>query len=215
MNDEAIAAGFDGRPSVEIIVPGLTAHRIDHITWIATELGYALCGEEMRGRGAIRLNFIRDDSPTARQRAQAAIARVQAAENWQALATQNWSVSQASDPHLVTPLRAAKATRETKGSEGLHPSQVVITFTFGALVCFSMALAAHDSAAVSMASCVIGALFVIGAVLGPRYARNRQKRNLELLEKFRQQEAARFWVPPPPPPPPLPPASPPHDQTGM
>ncbi|GAA2660652.1 hypothetical protein [Streptomyces lunalinharesii] len=215
MNDEVIAAGFDGRPSVEILVTGLAAHRIDRITWIATELGYTLSGEEMRGRGAIRLNFTRDDSPTARQRAQAAIARVRATGNWQAVTTANWSVSQASDPHVVTPLRAAKAARETKGSEGLQPSQVAITFAFGAVVCFSMALAAHDSTAVSMTSCIIGALFVIGAVLGPRYARNRQKRNLELLEKFRQQEAARFWVPPPPPPPPLPPASPPHDQTGI
>ncbi|MGG2458473.1 hypothetical protein ACO0M4_01335 [Streptomyces sp. RGM 3693] len=111
MNEEATAATFDGRPSVELVLTGLEAHRADHITWIATELGYALSGHEPYGRGQHRLRYTRDDSPAARQRAQVGLNRVRAAGSWGAVTSQPWPTAYALDPSLVTPLRAARAAR--------------------------------------------------------------------------------------------------------
>lgn len=213
MNDEGIAARFDGRASVEFILTGFESHQADHITWIATELGYALSAAERYGRGQFRVSYMRDDSPASRQRAQAAMARVQAAGSWLAVTTSPWSPAQAADPSLITPLRAALAARSVKSYNDLPAAQVPIVFVIFAAGFFALTWAVRELVPVSVGFCLMGVLCLTGAVLGPRHRRNRHEANLRLLESFRRQQAARFWVRPPAPPP-HPPSGPPYDQTG-
>ncbi|GAB7032636.1 hypothetical protein JCM4914_40970 [Streptomyces platensis subsp. malvinus] len=213
MNDEGIAARFDGRASVEFILTGFESHHADRITWIATELGYTLSSAERYGRGHFRVSYMRDDSPSSRQRAQAAMARVQASGSWLAVTTPPWSPAQAADPSLITPLRAAQAARNVKSYNDMPAAQIPIVFVVFASGFFALTWATRGLAPVSVGFCLMGILCLLGATLGPRYRRNRHEANLRLLDSFRQQQAARFGVPPPAPPPP-PPSGPPYDPTG-
>ncbi|MCB5908200.1 hypothetical protein [Streptomyces pinistramenti] len=210
MNDETAAAEFDGRPTVRLVFTGFGSIHADRITWIGTELGYALSAEEPYGRGQRRLIFVRDDSPASRQRAQATLARVQAAGTWSAV-TQPWPGPVLFDPSLIHPERAARARRDTKAYEGWHPAQLVGLCCIAAAGLFTLAWAARETVPAVVGSCLVGILFLAGAALGPRYTRKWHQKNLQLLEDFRRQQAAQFPVPPPPPPPP----GPHRDQTGI
>ncbi|MGD3107875.1 hypothetical protein [Streptomyces sp. YGL11-2] len=197
---DATAACFDGRASVEFILTGLTTHRADRITWVATELGYTLGAEEPYGRGQIRLRYVRDDSPPARQRAQAALDRVRAAGSWGAVTAQPWPTAQPLSPSLMTPLRAARAARTAKACETASPGLAAAVFVLVALACFAMAGSARTAAGSAVPS-VVGLLWLAMAALTPRCTRRVHEKNLRLLEDFRRQQTARFPVPPPAPPP--------------
>lgn len=206
--DEAVvAARFDGRPTVEVVFTGFGAMRADRVTWIGTELGYALSADEPYGRGQRRLLFTRDDSPGARQRAQASLARVQAAGSWSA-ATQPWpgavahNPSAATAPPLIHPERAARAQGQVKAYEGWRPARLISVCCVLTAGFFALAWAVRETVPAAVGSCLVGLLCLAGAVLGPRYTRRWHRENLRLLERFRRQQAARFPVQPPSPPPP-------------
>ncbi|MFK8848484.1 hypothetical protein [Streptomyces sp. Ac-502] len=219
MRDEdeaAVAARFDGRPTVEVVFTGFGAMRADRITWIGAESGYALSADEPYGRGQRRLLFTRDDSPGARQRAQATLARVQAAGSWSAVA-QPWPGTASHDPSatvppLIHPERAARAQRQVKAYEGWRPARLIGVCCVLAAGFFALAWAVRETVPTAVGSCLVGLLCLAGAALGPRYTRRWHQENLQLLERFRRQQAAQFPVSPPSPPPP--PAGPHHDQTG-
>lgn len=216
MNDEAVAARFDGRPTVEVVFTGFGAMRTDRVTWIGAELGYALSADEPYGRGQRRLLFTRDDSPAARQRAQATLERVRAAGSWSAV-TQPWSgtvahIPPATNPPLIHPERAARAQRQIKAYEGWHPAQLITLCCVLAAGFFALAWAVRETVPTAVGFCLLGILCLAGAALGPRYTRNWHQKNLRLLDHFRRQQAAQFPVPPPSPPPP--PAGPHRDQLG-
>lgn len=218
MKDEAaVAARFDGRPTVDIVFTGFGVMRADRVTWIGAELGYALSADEPYGRGQRRLLFTRDDSPAARQRAQATLARVQAAGSWSAVA-QPWpgavphGPSAATDSPLIPPERAARAQRQVKAYEGWHPAQLISVCCVFAAGCFALAWAVRETVPATVGSCLVGLLCLATAALGPRYTRRWHQENLRLLECYRRQQAAQFPVPPPSPPPP--PAGPQNDQMG-
>ncbi|GCD35598.1 hypothetical protein OEIGOIKO_03344 [Streptomyces chrestomyceticus JCM 4735] len=158
MKDEAaVAARFDGRPTVEVVFTGFGAMRADRVTWIGSELGYALGADEPYGRGQRRLLFTRDDSPAARQRAQATLARVQAAGSWSAVA-QPWpgavphGLSAVTDLPLIHPERAARAQRQVKAYEGCHPAQLISVSCVFATGFFALAWAVRETAPVAVGS---------------------------------------------------------------
>lgn len=216
-DESAVAAGFDGRPTVEVVFTGFGAMRADRVTWIGAELGYALSADEPYGRGQRRLLFTRDDSPGARRRAQATLARVQAAGSWSA-ATQPWpgavphKPSAATAPPLIHPERAARAQRQAKAYEGWHPARLISVCCVFAVGFFTLAWAVRETVPTAVGSCLVGLLCLVGAVLGPRYTRRWHRENLQLLERFRRQQAAQLPVPPPSSP--SPPAGPHHNQRG-
>ncbi|MFF2923228.1 hypothetical protein ACFVTP_12630 [Streptomyces celluloflavus] len=211
MNDETVAEKFDGRLTVEIVFTGFGSIRADRVTWIGTEMGYALSADEPYGRGQRRLIFVRDDSPASRQRAQATLSRVQAASTWSAV-TQPWPGPVPIDPSLIHPERAARAQRNIKAYKGWHPAQLISLCCVAAAGFFTLAWSAREAAPAAAGSCLVGILCLVGAALGPRYTRNWHQKNLQLLEDFRRQQAGQFPVPPPSPPPP--PAGPHRDQMG-
>ncbi|MEU7178970.1 MULTISPECIES: hypothetical protein [Streptomyces] len=201
MNAETAAEKFDGRPTVEIVFTGFGSIRADRVTWIGTEMGYALSADEPYGRGQRRLIFVRDDSPASRQRTQATLSRVQAASTWSAV-TQPSPGPVPIDPSLIRPERAAHAQRNIKAYKGWHPAQLSSLCCVAAAGFFTLAWSAQDTAPAAAGSCLVGILCLAGAALGPRYTRNWHQKNLQLLEDFRRQQAGRFPVPPPSPPPP-------------
>ncbi|MEU9125499.1 hypothetical protein AB0C96_37685 [Streptomyces sp. NPDC048506] len=199
MQDADIVARFDGRPTVKLTFSGFQTSRADRAVWIGSELGYELDGYESYGRGGdFRLTLTRDDSPPARRRAMATLARMQSTGSWLPYAPP-WVVTMPYDPAYIHPERAARVRRNLKAYEGWHPSQLIISCCVAAAVLLPFAWLARSSLALTVLAIVGGFLCLTAAVIGPRYIKNWQRKNLELLERFRQQQAAQFPVPPPPP----------------
>ncbi|OKH99701.1 hypothetical protein A6A06_21680 [Streptomyces sp. CB02923] len=213
MEDEGVAARFDGGSVVEVVLTGVGAMRADRVVSIGVELGYVLGADEPYGRGQRRLLFTRDDSPGARQRAQATLERVRAARSWSAV-TAPYGPS-ATGPPLIHPERAARAQRQAEAYEAWRPAWLVSLCCCVAAGFLVLAWAVRETVPAAVGFFLVGLLCLAGAALGPRFTRSRQQDNLRLLERFRRQQAARFPVPPPSPPPPRPPpAGPQHDRTG-
>ncbi|MEU3709143.1 hypothetical protein [Streptomyces catenulae] len=210
MNDEETAARFDGRPSVEFDLGGFSAHHADRITWLATELGYRLSAEERPGRGQYRLRYTRDDSPPARQRAQAALSRVQAAGSWLAVTAAPCAPGapatppQPSAPNPVTPLRAARAQRLLTFYEESSPARTPLILLAAATGFALLAVAVRETVPLCATFGLLGAASAVAAALAPRLLRKSYDTQLRLVEEDRRRQAARFPVPPPGPVPPMP-----------
>ncbi|WP_157880167.1 hypothetical protein [Streptomyces natalensis] len=208
MRDAAIVAHFDGRPTAELVFTGWGSAQVDYAIWIGAEFGYKFSSSEPYGRGQYRLILTRDDSPAARLRAAATLARMQSTGSWKPMAQPGSSAPH--DPSAIHPERAAQARRNIVTYERWHPAQLVIPCCVVSAGLFSLAWAARGSAIAAVAAGLGGILCMTAAIMGPRYTRKWHQRNLELLERFRRQQAARFPVSPPTPPP----AWPHRDQMG-
>ncbi|GAA3190157.1 MULTISPECIES: hypothetical protein [Streptomyces] len=210
MNDEATAARFDGRPSVEFDLGAFSAHHVGRITWLAEELGYRLSAEERPGKGQYRLRYTRDDSPLARQRAQAALARARAAGSWLAVAAAPAAPGAPATPvqpfalNLVTPLRAARAERLVAFYEETSAARTPLLLIAVATGFAVLAAAVRETLPLCAAFGLLGVVSLVGAALAPRLLRKSYDANLRLVEEHRRQQAARFPVRPPVAPPPFP-----------
>lgn len=200
MQDATIVAYFDGRPTVELIFSGLQPSRADRATWIGSELGYELSRYEPYGRGHFRLTFTRDDSPMARHRAAATLARIRSAGTWYP-PVQSWTTRQPHGHVLIHPERAARVRRNLMAYEGWHPAQLILACGLVSAVLLPFAWIADGVLIIAVAA-ILGVLSLVAAVVGPRCVRKWHQKNLQLLEEFRQQQAAQFASPPPLPPPP-------------
>ena len=205
MQDATIVAHFDGRPMVELTFSDLQPSRADRATWIGAEFGYELSRYEPYGRGHFRLAFTRD-SPTSRHRAAATLARIRSAGTWYP-PVQPWTTQQLHGRALIHPERAARVRRSLMAYEGWHPAQLILACGLVGLVLLPFAWIA-DAVLIIAVAAPLGVLSLVAAVFGPRCVRKWHQKNLQLLEDFRQQQAAQSPVPPPLPPPPLPPPPP-------
>ncbi|MER5520421.1 hypothetical protein [Streptomyces sp. NPDC002763] len=200
MKEAEIPGHFDGRGRVEFSLSGLEAGQSDTITAIAFEFGYDLAATEVRSRSTMRLVFVRNDSPTARQRASGTHDRLRVGGPLlMAWAIQAPGPGQAA-PQTLTAVELASKRRglaayETNGIRGLVA--LVAVLSVGCLV-VAWALRHGPVAAVVLAALFAVALAVL-AVLIPSLTRRWYEKNRRLVDLYDQQRAGRVGPPPPPP----------------
>lgn len=187
MDDAQLAALFDGRPRVELVLTGWSIGQADRAAWIGDAYGYALQESGPFGRGQHRLVFTRDDGPLARRRAQAA---------------RPPTVSPHGSPQTIHPLHAARARRNVLAYEDWSPALLIALSALVGAALTALAWAARDTWPLAAIACGGAALCLVAALAGPRCTRAWHRKNVQVLEEFRRQQAAGWGVAPPAPPPP-------------
>lgn len=134
----------------------------------------------------MRLIFVRDDSPTARRRAQQTQDRLDA----------GGPLLEPGAAVEIAQKRRGVAAYEAEGSRSL----AVFVGVLG-LACFALAWVLRDRPDGRFAAVLVGIALVVLAVMTPRWMRRRYERDRQLVEHDDQQRAGRVGPPPPPPPP--------------
>ncbi|MFE3162754.1 hypothetical protein [Streptomyces sp. NPDC059224] len=201
MKEAEIPGHFDGRGRVEFGLSGLEAGQSDTITAIGFEFGYDLVGTEVRSRSTMSLVFVRNDSPTARQRAVQTHDRLRAGGPLlMAWAVQAPGEGQAAPQTTLTAVELASKRRglaayESNGIRGLVV--LVAVLSVGCLV-LAWALRHGPFAAVVLAALFAVALAVLAAFV-PSLTRRWYEKNRRLVDLYDQQRAGGVGPPPPPP----------------
>ncbi|MCT9009401.1 hypothetical protein [Streptomyces rhizosphaerihabitans] len=195
-----ILSRFDGRGHTEFLLGGFEAGDSDTITAIGFEFGYDLQATGTPSKSAIRLVFVRNDSPTARQRAQRTQDRLCA--GGPLLPTWN-APSPGAQPGTTRPVTAvemASARRgliayEAHGARGF--ALLVGLLGLGSLI---VAGVLRDRPGAAFAVLLVFAIpFTVTAAFIPRWMKRWYEKNRRLVDLYDQQRTG--WVEPPPPPP--------------
>ncbi|MET7588684.1 hypothetical protein ACFYPQ_33185 [Streptomyces sp. NPDC005522] len=198
MKDPEILSRFDGRGRVEFLLGGFEGGHSDKITAIGFEFGYDLQATEMPSKSTIRLVFVRNDSPTARQRAQQTQNRLRA--GGPLLAT--WAVpsGQPGTTRPVTAVEMAAARRGVTTYEATGAKRFALVVALLSLGCCVLAGVLHDRPGAALAVFVVLAVpLAVTAVLIPRWMRRWYEKNKRLVDLYDQQRTGQVGPPPPPP----------------
>ncbi|WP_151479358.1 hypothetical protein [Streptomyces albicerus] len=197
MKDAEILAHFDGRGRAEFLLGGFEGRHSDKITAIAYELGYDLQATEMPSKSTIRLIFVRNDSPTARQRAQQTHGRLRAGGPL----LQVWAAP-AAQPGATTPVTAIDMASKRRGLAAYEANGVKGFAVFVALLslgCFIVAWVQRDTPGTALAMVMLGIPLAVTAALIPRWTKRWYEKNRRLVDLYDQQRAGQVGPPPPPP----------------
>lgn len=198
MKDPEILSRFDGRGRAEFLLGGLEGRHSDRITAIGFEFGYDLRATEMPSKSAIRLVFVRNDSPTARQRAQQAQDRLRAGgpllPTWDAPASQSGTTRPVTAEEMASTRRGVTAY-ETNGAKRFAFFVALLS-----LGCFVVAGVLRDRPGAALAVLVIFAIPLAAiATLIPRWMKRWYEKNRQLVDLYDQQRIGQIGPPPPPP----------------
>lgn len=200
MKDPEISSRFDGRGHVEFLLGGFEGRQSNKITAIGYDFGYDLRATEMPSKSAIRLVFVRNDSPAARQRAQRTQERLRAGgpllPAWDAPAAQPGTVRPVTAEEMMSARRGVTAYE----ADGAKSSALVVALL--SLGCFIVAGALRDRPGAALAVLVVFAVpLAVTAALIPRWMKRRYEKNRRLVDLHDRQRIGRVGPPPPPPPP--------------
>jgi hypothetical protein len=198
MKDVEILAHFDGRGRAELLLGGFEGRHSDKITAIAYELGYDLQATEMPSKSTMRLIFVRNDSPTARQRAQQAQDRLRAGSPLLPM----WAAP-AEEPGTTSPLTATEMASKRRGLAAYEANGVrgfAVFIALLSLAFFALAWMQRDTPGAALALMVLGIPLAVTAALTPRWMRRWYEKNRRLVDLYDQQRAGQVGPPPPPPP---------------
>ncbi|MGW7407360.1 hypothetical protein ACWGI9_27200 [Streptomyces sp. NPDC054833] len=199
MKDAEILALFDGRGRAEFLLGGFEGRHSNRITAIGYELGYDLQATEMPSKSTMRLIFVRNDSPTARLRAQQAQGRLRAGgpllQTWAAPAAQPGTTVPVTAVDMAS-TRRGLAAYEANGVKGL-----AVFIGLLSLGCFLLAWALRDKPGAALAMVVLGIPLAVAAALIPRWTKRWYEKNRRLVDLYDQQRAGQVGPPPPAPPP--------------
>lgn len=200
MKDTEVLAHFDGRGTAEFRLGGLEAGQSDLITAIGFECGYDLKESEVVSRSTMRLLFVRNDSPTARQRAWQTRDRLRVGGPL----LPQWTIPGAAAGTVVSltatdmaSKRRGVAAYEAKGIRGL-----VVFVASLSLGCFTLAWTVRDSptTVLAMMLVAVGAALGVAAGMTPRWTKKWYEENRQLVDLYDQQRFGQVGPPPPPPP---------------
>ncbi|MGR6997421.1 hypothetical protein ACU686_03775 [Yinghuangia aomiensis] len=173
-----IAAEFDGRAFVTITLWHASRHRSHRATEIAHELGYRLAKVAFTS-ATTSLDFRRDDTPEARDRAAAATAVVQATGHLP-------SIPAGLDG--LTSRHAAKARFDVAAHRSPETRQLRfgVLFVAALMLLLTGSLALHRSPNAAGPLLILGALFLMsaGAIVADPWRSRRHKANLELIHRY-------------------------------
>jgi hypothetical protein len=199
MKDAEILATFDGRGRAEFLLGGFGGRHSDKITAIGYELGYDLQATEMPSKSTIRLIFVRNDSPLARQRAQQTQDRLRAGgpllQTWAAPAAPPGTTRHVSAVEVAS-ARRGLAAYESNGVKGF-----AVFIALLSVGCFIIAWALRDTPGAALAMVVLGIPLAVTAALTPRWMKRWYEKNRRLVDLYDQQRAGQVGPPLPPPPP--------------
>ncbi|MEU5308764.1 hypothetical protein [Streptomyces sp. NPDC021562] len=201
MKDAEILAHFDGRGTAEFSLSGLEAGQSDMITAIGFEFGYDLKQAEAVSRSTMRMIFVRNDSPTARQRAWQTHDRLRAGGPLLATWTVPGAAPGAADS--VTAVDMASKRRGLAAYEANGIKGFVVFIAVLSLGCFILAWVLRDSPNTPLAvmAAVLGIAVAVAAALTPRWMKQWYEKNRRLVDLYDQQRSGQVGPPPPPPPP--------------
>ncbi|MGW2651534.1 hypothetical protein ACWC2T_43345 [Streptomyces sp. NPDC001393] len=198
MKDAEILAHFDGRGQAEFLLGGFEGRQSDQITAIGYELGYDLQTTEMPSKSTIRLIFVRNDSPTARLRAQQSQDRLRAGGPL----LQTWVPSTA-QPEASMPVTGAEMASKRRGLAAYEANgskkftALIAVLSIGSFV---LAWVLRDRPGAALAVVVVLAIpLAVTAVLTPKWMKGWYENNRRLVDLYDQQRAGQVGPPPPPP----------------
>lgn len=198
MRVEEILAGFDGRGRASFVVGAFAALDPQVITAIAYECGYDLQATEAPSRSSVRLTYVRDDSPSARQRARQTQERLRTGgpllPMWGVPGPQPGSIWPVTAVGMVS-ARQRVAAYEANGVKG--PAVGVALLGLG---CFALAWVLRGSPGPALGVGVPGVLLVVVAALTPHWAKRWYERNRQLVRLYDGQRSGTVAPPSPPPP---------------
>ncbi|WP_406173048.1 hypothetical protein [Streptomyces sp. NBC_00996] len=201
MKDAEILARFDGRGRAEFLLGGFEAMDSNKITAMAFEFGYDLQATEVPSKSALRLIYVRNDSPTARRRAQETHQRLYTGgpllPTWMAPGAQPGTTRPVTSLEMAS-ARQGLAAYETNGVKGFAAFIGLL-----GLGCFALAWAGRDTLGVALFMVVMGILLAVVAALTPGWRKRWYEKNRRLVELYDQQRAGQVGPPPPPPPGPV------------
>ncbi|MFC7894665.1 hypothetical protein [Streptomyces sp. NPDC057381] len=202
MNDADILAQFDGRGRAEFLLGGFESSDANKITAFGFEFGYDLHSTEIPSKSSMRLIYLRNDSPTARQRAWQTQARLAAGGPLLSM----W-MAPGAEPGTVRPISAFEIARKRRGIETYESNGVRGLAVFIGLLslgCFVLVGVLRDRSIAGLAVLgILGVALAVAAVLVPRWLRRWYERDRRLVDLYDRQRSGH--VGPPPPPPPAPP----------
>ncbi|WRZ90048.1 hypothetical protein OHB54_13835 [Streptomyces sp. NBC_01007] len=198
MKDPEILSRFDGRGHAEFLLSGFEGRHSEKITAIGFEFGYDLQVTELPSKSTIRMVFVRNDSPTARQRAR----RTQDRLGTGGPLLPTWAVpaAQPGTTRPVTAVEMASARRgvTTYGANGAKASALFVALL--SLGCFIVSGVLRDRPGAALAVLVVFAVpLAVTAVLIPQWMKHWYERNRRLVDPYGQQRIGRIGHPPPPP----------------
>ncbi|WP_328768968.1 hypothetical protein [Streptomyces sp. NBC_00286] len=198
MKDAEILAQFDGRGRAEFLLGGFEAMSSDKITAFAFEFGYDLYATETPSKSTMRLIYERNDSPTARRRAQQTVDRLRAGgpllAPWAAPGPQPGTTSLKSAIEIAA-VRRRLAAYEASGAKGLVVLTALLSLGFLAL-----AWVARGSLGGVIILSMVAVCLAVVAVLIPRWLTRWYEKNRQLIRLYDQQRHGHVGPPPPPPP---------------
>ncbi|MFD5154514.1 hypothetical protein [Streptomyces mutabilis] len=202
MKDVDILAKFDGRGRAEFLLGGLESSDANKITAFGFEFGYDLHATEIPSKSSMRLIYLRNDSPTARQRAWQTHARLAAGGPLLPM----W-MAPGAEPGTVRPISAFEIAQKRRGIEAYETNGVRGLAVFCGLLslgCFVLVGVLRGKSLAGLAVlAILGITLAVAAVLVPRLLRHWYERDRRLVDLYDRQRSG--WVAPPPPPPPAPP----------
>ncbi|MGW1052028.1 hypothetical protein [Streptomyces sp. NPDC002521] len=198
MKDAEILAHFDGRGQAEFLLGGFEGRQSDQITAIGYELGYDLQTTEMPSKSTIRLTFVRNDSPTARRRAQQSQDRLRAGGPL----LQTWAAP-AAQPGITRPITAAEVASKRRGLgayEANGSKKFAVFIAVLSLGCFVLAWVLRDRPGAALAMVVVlGIPLAVAAALTPKWMKRWYEKNRRLVDLYDQERAGLVEPPSPPP----------------
>ncbi|MER7777404.1 hypothetical protein ABTZ21_20820 [Streptomyces sp. NPDC096191] len=198
MNDAAIMARFDGRGRVEFLLGGFEAMASNKIAAFAFEFGYDLHLSEMPTKSTMRMVYIRNDSATARLRAQQTADRLRGGgpllPPWVGPGPQPGTTRVMSGIEIAA-IRRRLVTYEASGAKGLVVLAALLSFGFLAL-----AWAARGSLGGVIALLVVAVGLAVAAALVPRWLARWYEKNRQLIRLHDRERHGHVGPPPPPPP---------------
>lgn len=200
MKEAEIPGHFDGRGRVEFGLGGLEAGQSDTITAIGFEFGYDLAATEVRSRSTMRLVFVRNDSPTARQRASQTQDRLRAGGPL----LMAWAIpTPGAEPVVPQTLTAVEVASKRRGLAAYQSNGIRGLVVLAALLSVGCLVLAwklrHGPGAVVVPAALFAVALAVLAVLVPSLARRWYEKNRRLVDLYDQQRAGRVGPPPPPP----------------
>ncbi|MFC8965110.1 hypothetical protein [Streptomyces sp. NPDC057094] len=198
MKDPEILSRFDGRGHVEFLLGGFEGSQSNKITATGFEFGYDLQTTEMPSKSTIRLVLVRNDSPTARQRAQQTQDRLRA--GGPLLPTWNAPGAQPGTTRPVTAEEMTAARRGVTAYEANGAKRFALVVALLSLGCFIVAGVLRGRPGAALAVLVVFAVpLAVTAALIPRWMKRWYEKNRRLVDLYDQQRIGQVGPPPPPP----------------
>lgn len=219
MRDARIHERFaEGSPRVELLLPVTRAAVIDQISLLGYQYGYTLQEYDRGGIGLVKLVWVRDDSPQARAHVGTHLSGGTAHDvTMSRPGAGRQPIAAPSTPDAVPYGLYVKAHRAVLEYERHWNTFVVVAIgvVVSSLLCYAAWRGRGEYGGIAFG---FWGLVVLGATaVTPVYRKRKHRRDLELVDRYRTQQARARGVPPPQPPPPVastdpappPPASPP------